>query len=92
MIKHRFPVTRWTVRVGRNHHCLLYFSGTNTADLFVHAPDSTIIRSHQDVCTGMRNAANFARTIGAHLDSLDFRSLNLTARTPNLSKGRWAKR
>lgn len=90
----RYPlgVIRWRVRVHQSRHVLNYYPILGTADLFVHASDSTIIEYSKDICTGLRNAANFARRIGAHLTISDYRAIGLTSRKPNLGKGRWAKR
>lgn len=85
-------VLHWRAKSGSNIHSLVYCSALGTADLFVHAADRTVSAYHGDVCTGLRNAANFARAIGAHLSIEDYRSMGLTPRKPNVGKGRWAKR
>ena len=85
-------VLRWRIEVGYTNHVLVYYSGLNTADLFVHAADHRVLVLHEDVRTGLRDAANFARSIGAHLSIEDYRSMGLTPRKPNVGKGRWAKR
>lgn len=85
-------VLRWRTKSGINVYSLVYYSALNTGDLFVHAADHTVSTYHSDVCTGLRNAANFARIIGAHLRIEDYRSMGLTPRKPNVGKGRWAKR
>ena len=85
-------VLRWRIEVGYTNHVLVYYSGLNTADLFIHAADHTVLVLHEDVCTGLRNAAKFARTIGAHLSIEDYLFMGLTPRKPNVGKGRWAKR
>lgn len=85
-------VLRWRAESGSNIHSLVYYSALNTADLFVHAADRTVSAYHSDVCTGLRNAANFARSIGAHLSIEDYLSMELTPRKPNVGKGRWTKR
>ena len=85
-------VLRWHAKSGINVHALVYYSTLGTADLFVHSTYHTVSAYYCDVCTGLRNAAKFARTIGAHLSIEDYRSMGLTPRKPNVGKGRWAKR
>lgn len=82
----------WSVPVKENRHVLVYYPALGTADLFIHGRHSEVPDYHGDVSTGMRNAANFARRIGAHLSVSTLRSIGLTAHKPNVGKGRWAKR
>ena len=83
---------RWRVEVGKNCHVLVYYSKLGVADLFIHGEHHEVLHYAKDICFGMRNATNFARRIGAHLSISDFRSVGLTPKKPNVSKGRWDKR
>lgn len=85
-------VPRWTARHAGRTHVVIFYPTLNLADLFIHGEHSVVLAYHPNIARGMRNAANFARRIGAHLSLHDIHSLNLVPRKRNLGKGRWVKR
>lgn len=85
-------IPRWTARHAGRTHVIVFYPTLNLADLFIHGSHSEVIAYHPNIVHGMRNAANFARRIGAHMSLSDIHSLNLVPCKRNLGKGRWAKR